>query len=444
MADVINKLTDKECKSAMPTIREDGTIADTMLNDGGGLYLQVTASKSDPIKPARSWIFRYKIGNKVTRIGLGSLSSVSLSDARILAKAQRALIDAGKDPKAEKRRIKEALKADAEAQKEAARIEEAKAFTFEKCAKEYITAHREEWSNSLHAHQWESTVQFAISKIGRMPIADVDQDAVMSVLQPIWLTKTVTASRLRGRIAAILDYAKAKKLRAGDNPAAWGVLKHLLTNPSAITGQVTHQPALPYQHMPAFIVKLRKHDKMVAKLLEFTILTAVRRDEARLCRWCEFDLDAGLWTVPARRMKAKKGRRKDHRVPLSTTAIALLKSIKLDDAEDLDFVFPCRTGRPVNKDMPLRLAHEINAEITVHGFRSTFREWCGKPEKNGDSKPRVDYEVAEAFTSFTPSSRQPPQEGNGAQSSETRVWVLNEPISVIHDFRIRCFVRLKE
>jgi integrase len=364
----INKLTAKQCDNALPINQQGQRVRQVLLSDGGGLYLQVTESKSG--RPGRSWIFRYKTKGEPTSVGLGSLSVVSLAEARRLAAIQRDLINQGKDPLAEKQRKKDALEADGKAKEEESRIEEAKSVTFKKCSDDYIAIHKVDWTNIKHVKQWESTLAYTNSKIGNIPIPDITTDLIVEkVLKPIWEDKNVTAKRLQARIKTVLDYATAKKWRTGDNPADWSVLRYLLSNP---TTEVINQPSLDYKDLPAFIVELRKRTKTTAKLLEFIILTAVRRDEARLARWQEFDLERALWVVPACRMKGKKGKRKEHRVPLSTTAVALLRSVKPEDAEPMDYVFSYKTGRPMNKDLPLRMTQEINEEISVHGFRSTF------------------------------------------------------------------------
>jgi integrase len=324
--------------------------------DGGGLWLQVSKRSS------KSWIFKFTRGPKTTEMGLGSANTVSLSEARVLARECRKLLLAGKDPL-------EARKAARLAES----LERARAMTFDQCAAAFITAHRSGWRNAKHAAQWESTLKtYAGPIIGRLPVASVDTGLVLKVLMPIWHTKTETATRLRGRIEAILDWATVSKHRTGENPARWrGHLDHLLADPGR-SKRTTHHPALPWQQIGEFLAALRKQEGVGARALELAILTAARSGEVRLATWAEIDFDQAIWTIPEHRMKA----RREHRVPLSRPAVNLLRAMPNTG----DFIFTgARGGKPLS-DMSLTavLRRMGREDITVHGFRSTFRDWAAE------------------------------------------------------------------
>lgn len=257
--------------------------------------------------------------------------------------------------------------------KQAEALERAKAMTFDQCAEAYIAAHRAGWKNAKHADQWETTLATYASPIfGSLPVADIDTGLVVKALSAIWESKTETATRLRGRIEKILDWATVSKYRQGENPARWrGHLENLLANPNKIA-KVEHHPALPWREIGAFMVELRKQVGTAARALEFTILTAARSGEVRGAIWAEIDLDAGLWVVPADRIKMGK----EHRVPLSASAIALLNELPREG----DLVFPGAKENTALSDMSLTavLRRMKRTDITVHGFRSTFRDWCAE------------------------------------------------------------------
>lgn len=332
--------------------------------DGGGLYLQVSAAGT------KSWIFRYTLNKKSREMGLGSLNTITLAQAREKAKAHRASLIDGIDPLETRNAAKLAIA-----------LEQAKTVTFDYCAQEYIAAHRSSWKREQHARHWERSIKnFASPIIGSMPVAAVDTALIVKVLQPIWQVKTETASKLRGRIESILDWATVSHFRSGDNPARWrGHLEHLLADPSQIA-RVTHYPALPWQEIGGFMVDLRQCGGVAARALEFGILTAARSGEVRGARWDEIDFDAAIWTVPEQRMKAGR----EHRVPLSTAALALIKS--MPRVEDL--VFPGMRKGVGLSDMTVTavLRRMGRGDITVHGFRSTFRDWCA--ESTANSFPR--------------------------------------------------------
>ena len=335
-----------------------------------GLALQITPTG------ARSWILRVMVGDRRREIGLGAYPSVSLKEAHEKAQATRDEIASGIDPVL--------------ARKEAAsrlRASQALEVTFEDAAKWFIKAKAPEWKNVKHGDQWRNTLaEYAYPKIGNLMVRHITRSHVTDVLEPIWTTKTETASRLRGRIEAILDWARVKGYRdEGVNPATWrGNLDKLLPAPKK-TKRVRNHPALPIDQMGAFMMTLRGTDGVSARCLEFTILTAARSGESRGARWSEIDLERGIWSVPPERMKAKK----EHRVPLSQAAVELLKTIERDAKQDLVFPSPRKGG--VLSDMSmLELMRRHDLDATPHGFRSTFRDWAGEHT----SYPRELAEVA--------------------------------------------------
>jgi integrase len=325
--------------------------------DGRGLYLQVTPGKFGPNK---SWVFRYEVNGRDRYMGLGSTLDVSLAEAREEAAKARKLRREGLDPLEEKR-----------ARRAAIEREQATAITFDECRDRYIAAHRASWRSAKHAAQWTDALSQHISPtIGAMPVREIDTADVLRALEPVWLKRPVTAGRLRGRVESILDWAKVRGYRDGENPARWGGhLKHTLAAHKAVH-RVKHHPALPYNEIGAFMVKLRERGDLPATALEFTILTASRSGEALGARWDEIDLDEGVWTVPAERTK----RHKELRIPLSRPAVALLERVPRGSA----LVFPGRKGR-LGPDI-LRYALRVlgHAAITTHGFRSTFRTWAAE------------------------------------------------------------------
>jgi integrase len=323
--------------------------------DDSGLYLQVTASGG------RSWLYRYSLHGKEHRIGLGSAAVVPLKLARQLAAQARQLRATGVDPLAQKRE-----------RRTAHLVAEAKAVTFKECAESYITAHEAGWRNPKHRQQWRSTLDtYCFPVIGALPLQAIDTDLVIKVLEPIWRDKTETASRLRGRIESILDYAKARNYRSGENPARWrGHLDMLLARPNKIAPH-EHHAALPYAEIGSFMSDLRGRDSISARCLEFLILTAARTGEVIGAQWKEFDLTAKVWTVPANRMKSNR----EHRVPLSDRAVEIVR-IMQSRCEN-DFVFPGRSGGLSNMSL-LAMLRTMGHSITAHGFRSSFRTWAAE------------------------------------------------------------------
>lgn len=327
--------------------------------DGGGLYLSVKPSG------AKSWIFRYRRDGKEREMGLGSLNTYSLAEARERALAQRKVLNAGDDPVT----VRQSAKLER-------RLAEAGVITFDAAADAYIAAQRAGWKNAKHADQWKNTLAtYASPVIGDLPVTAVDTALVMRVLTPIWTTKTETATRVRGRIEKILDWCKVQGYRKGDNPAAWrGHLEHLLSAPNK-TATVEHHPALPWREIGAFMALLRQRQGAAAVALEFIILTNCRTSEAIEATWSEFDLAEKLWTIPAGRMKAEK----EHVIPLSEPALAALQKAK-EAAGESALVFPGPNGKkPLSNMACLALLKRMGrADLTTHGFRSTFRDWAGE------------------------------------------------------------------
>lgn len=321
-----------------------------------GLALQVTGSG------ARTWVLRVMVGSKRREIGLGAYPGVTLADARRKAAAAREQIAQGLDPVEQRRAAQSSLRA-----------AQMKDMTFKQCALAYIEAHESGWRNAKHGQQWRNTLEaYAYPVIGSMQVRDVDMAHVLKVLEPIWREKTETASRLRGRIESVLDWAKGRKLRDGDNPAAWkGNLDAQLPRPEKIA-KVEHHAALPIDAMGAFMHRLRAAEGNGARALEFAILTAGRSGEVRGATWAEVDIEGKTWTVPAARMKAGR----EHRVPLSDAAVTLLKAqTKLAGT---DLIFPAPRGGELSDMTLTQVLRRMKVPAVPHGFRSTFRDWVSE------------------------------------------------------------------
>ncbi|UEM03098.1 integrase arm-type DNA-binding domain-containing protein [Skermanella rosea] len=335
-----------------------------MYADGGGLYLRVGPNG------AKSWVFRFRIDGKRRDMGLGPLHAVTLAVAREKAAACRSDRFDGRDPLESR-----------QASKLAEKLAASKAMTFRQCAAGYIDAHRSGWKNEKHAAQWGSTLEaYAYPVFGDLPVQAIDTELVMKALEPIWRTKTETASRLRGRVEAVLDWATVREFRRGDNPARWrGHLDHLLPLRAKVQ-KVQHHPALPYTEVGAFMTSLRSQPGHTARALEFLILTAGRTGEVIGARWSEIDLAEGVWIVPASRMKAGR----EHRVPLSAPAIKLIReqqaAAELVQGQLDGFVFPGgRPGKGLSNMALLKLLERMKRDdLTAHGFRSTFRDWAAE------------------------------------------------------------------
>jgi integrase len=347
----VGRLTPKQVQHAKP--KNDRRVA--LLADGGNLYLQCTRGKDDAV--SRSWVFRYELDGARREMGLGPLHTLGLSDARDKAKSLRQQLLDAIDPLEAKRQAKMARLA-----------EQAKTVTFKNCAEMYLKSHQDEWKNAKHRAQWTSTLETYVYPImGDLSVSDIDTNLVIKIVEPIWKRIPETASRVRGRIEAVLGYATVRAFRTGDNPARWrGHLAEVLCGRS----EVEHHAALPYAEMPAFMAKLHDRQSTSGRALEFTILTAVRTSEAVGATWSEIDIKAKTWTIPASRMKAGK----EHKVPLSDRVIAILKGLPRHG----DQVFAGADNRPLSNMAMLQLLRGMRPGLTVHGFRSAFRDWSAE------------------------------------------------------------------
>ncbi|MCO6049361.1 integrase arm-type DNA-binding domain-containing protein [Mesorhizobium sp. RP14(2022)] len=377
MVRALNKLTDAACRAASSA---------GLLSDGGGLYLSVKVSGS------KSWSFVWRDGSRRREMGLGSYPAVRLSRARGLAGEIRTAVAEGRDPIAERKQEEE--------------------LTFGECSTRFLSMMEGQWRNDKHRAQWRMTLEVYAAKIANRKISEVTTADVLSVLTPIWGAKPETASRLRGRIERVLDFAKAQGWRSGENPALWrGHLKNVL--PARQRLSRGHHAAMPYGELPLFMKELRTHEALAARALEFLILTAARSGEVLGAKWEEIDFDAALWIVPAYRMKAGR----EHRVPLPAKAVRILAD--LHEVRSSSFVFPgqrigrrradekrgqgraetnrlvarrstsARPGdsiigavsdcdRPLSSmSMEMLLRRMKKNHCTVHGFRSSFRDWVG-------------------------------------------------------------------
>jgi integrase len=319
-----------------------------LYSDGLGLYLQISKWKS------KAWVFRYMRQGKAHKLGLGPCHTVSLREAREAALEARSKARKGIDPIAERKAALGRLRA-----------ETAKLVTFADCAERFIDSARPGWRNPKSEDQWRSSLAtYAYPIIGDLPVASVDIGLVSKVLEPHWASKTETMSRLRGRIETILDWAKVRGYRSGENPAAWkGNLKSLLPAPAKVK-RVEHHAALPYAEMPTFMSELRAKDGVAARALEFLILTAGRLGEISGATWTEIDVADKVWSIPGDRMKGGRA----HVVPLSPRALTILEAMP-------------RTGERIfsaGYDMAVRRCLiSLRQDVTIHGFRSSFRDWCG-------------------------------------------------------------------
>jgi integrase len=346
--------------------RELGPLAVSRLTAPGLYFVGGVAGLALQISPsgARSWVLRVVVAGKRRDMGLGAASSANgLAHARGKAQAARDKIRAGIDPIEEARSARSRLKA-----------QRASALTFKQCAEKYIAAHQAGWKNDKHAAQWGATLQtYAYPVMGSLLVRDVDVAHVTRVLEPIWQEKTETASRVRGRIQAVLDWAAAHGYRPkGLNPAAWkGHLDKLLPRPSKVA-KVEHHSALPIAEVGSFMAALAKQEGISARALEFAILTAARSGEVRVATWSEMDLQGKLWTIAAERMKAGR----EHRVPLSDAAVRLLKALPRE--EDSELVFAAPRGGALSDMALTAVCRRMKVQAVPHGFRSSFRDWASE------------------------------------------------------------------
>jgi integrase len=354
-------------------------------NDGAGLYLLVRPDGR------KGWVYRYRLAGRQRDMGLGAHPEVGLAAARQAAKDARDRLRAGADPIAVRAAERAAL---------ARRVADAGERTFKAVAERYVARHEVGWKDAKHRAQWRSTLEaYAYPRLGGRDVAGIDRAAVLEVLEPLWARAPETASRLRGRIEAVLDFAAARGWRTAPNPARWRDLRHDLPAPRKLK-PVAHQPALPWPRLPAFLAELRARPATAARALEFAVLTAARTGEVLGATWREVDLESATWTVPARRTKAAR----PHRVALSPAALAVLERVRPLAAKPDDLVFPGqRRGRPLSNMALLVLLRRMQrptaakagsghvtdggAEprwtdtegrpITPHGFRASFRTWAG-------------------------------------------------------------------
>jgi integrase len=342
-------------------------------HDGGGLYLRVDPDGN------RFFYFRWGAGG-AKYLALGPTHTISLTRAREKARACRELLIDGRDPKAERATLRLA-----------SRIEAAKRVSFTACADRYFDAHRVEWRSEKHARDWRGSIRTHVEPVfGNLPVGAIDTDLVMRALEPIWTAKTATAARVRERIEAVLDYAKVRGLRDGENPARWkGHLDQLLPSPKKVS-RTKHHAALPYNDVPAFMAELHDVPGTAARALEFLVLTAVRAGEACGARWTE--IDGYTWTIPPERMKGDR----EHRVPLSSSALAVLSRMERGG----DLVFPSdRPDRPIHTNTALAVAKALDVSTTVHGFRSAFRDWVAEQTTFPDAA--ADLALAHAISNPT-------------------------------------------
>ena len=346
-----NALTPMTVKNAKAGRHADGSGLHLLVKDGG----------------ARSWVYRFMLRGKSRDVGLGPAAgtdAVSLADARDAAAALRFKVKAGIDPLEQRRR-------DAAEALAAAQAATVAGITFKAVAEAYITANEGNWRNPKHCQQWRNTLEtYAYPIVGDLPVADVVTAHVLKIIEPIWKDKAETASRVRGRIETILDAAKARGYREGENPARWrGHIAQILPARARLTRG--HHKAMPYDALPEFVARLRKREAIAALALEFTILTACRTGEVIGATSAEIDLNKAAWTIPAARMKAGK----EHRVPLSPRAVEILEATK---QLEKDWLFPAASGGKLSGMAMTMLLRRMNADVTVHGFRSSFRDWAAE------------------------------------------------------------------
>jgi integrase len=362
---------------------KSGRVPPGMYADGGGLYLCVGAPTAKALaqdkkaRGAASWIFRYMRDRRPHEMGLGPLRDIGLKEARERAAARRRELLAAQDPMALHSRRAKKERRERERQEQ-----EARSMTFRRCAEGYIAANEAAWKNPVHRKQWPATLAAYVYPVfGDLPVHAVDVGLVMRVLEPIWTVKPETASRVRGRIETVLDYARARGWRQGENPARWrGHLDLMLPRAAKAkaaarrqTGREEHHAALPYGEIGAFMAALRQQRGTAARALEFAILTAARTAEVIGARWDEIDLAEKLWTIPAGRMKAGR----EHRVPLSEPALAIVAELAKDRQGDV--LFSGAGGRPLSNMAMLQTLRRMGrGALTVHGFRSTFRDWAAE------------------------------------------------------------------
>jgi integrase len=326
--------------------------------DGDNLYLRVSSPGN------ASWLLRYERDGRERMCGLGPLHTVNLAEARIRAKAARQLLLDGIDPIDRKRQ-----------EKQQRALAAAKAMTFAQAAQSYFDQHEGKWRNRKHAAQFLSSLRaYAFPKIGALPVSEIDTGLVLKCIEPHWATTTETMSRVRGRIESVLDWATVRGYRTGDNPARWkGHLAEVLPPRDKIAKR-EHHPALPFTEIAQFVAALQQREGVATKALEFTILTAARTGEVIGAKWSEIDFTEKTWTIPEGRTKGGR----QHRVPLSKRALEILSEVPHEDGNDHVFIGPAPGVGLGDSAMGALLKRMGHASITVHGFRSTFRDWAAE------------------------------------------------------------------
>jgi len=349
----VGRLTNRQVQTARPKAKRRAI----MMADGGNLYLQATVTKTGEV--ARSWVFRYEYLGQRHDIGLGPTHTVGLADARAKAKAMRLQLLDGVDPLAARQQ--------ARAEQLERIAAQTRAMTFKSCFEACLASHEDSWRNAEHRRQWRTSIeQYVLPAIGDLAVDDIGTPHIIKVLEAIWKEIPETANRIRGRIERVLAWATVRGFRSGDNPARWrGHLQEMFPARGKIA-KVNHHAALPYVELPTLMAKVRERDHLAARALEFTILTAVRAGETMGAEWSEIDLATKTWTIPASRMKGGR----EHRVPLSDRAIEILRAR------------PHREGRifEIGDVAMLMMLRELHGGVgpTVHGMRSTFRDWASE------------------------------------------------------------------
>jgi integrase len=373
--------------------------ADKDVCDGSGLWLQVT-----PVLGGKSWLLRYRFDRRARQLGLGSAWTTSLAEARKRAQEARDLIARGIDPR-ERRDVARAERMASVAKRK----------TFEQCFRDYIETHRAEWKSVKHAAQWGASLKHT-TPLNPLDVSAIEKVHVLGVLKPIWLEKTETASRIRSRIEMVLDYATNAGFRQGDNPARLEGFKGLLPAKAKIAAK-EHHAALPYTELPGFMAELWERQGVVWRALEFTILCAARVGEVLGAKWSELDLNAKTWTIPAARMKGNV----EHIVPLSPRTVAIIEGLSGDHSPDA-LIFPGQRRALSNQTLRNALL-ALRPGLTTHGFRSTFRDWCG----DATAFPR---EVAEAALAH--------KVGNAVEAAYRRGSALEKRRALMSDWTEYC------
>ena len=353
MPRLVGRLSPKQVQHAKP---KDGRPA-ILLADGGNLYLQATRGADDHVR--RSWVFKFEQAGRRREMGLGPFSTIGLAEARQRARELRQMLLDGVDPLDERQKARMAALA-----------ERARTVTFRQAAEMYLSLHRDGWRHPKHRQQWENSLaRYVYPTLGAMAVADVNSGPVLKIVEPLWSTKTETASRVRGRIELVLDYATASGFRSGDNPA-----RHITASlpKQARVKRVKHHAALPFADVPAFMAELRgRRESVSAHALEFLILSATRTGKSIGAVWSEIDLKARVWVIPAARTKTNR----EHRVPLSARAVELLTALPRRGR----YVFAAGTrDEPLNHTALGGLLKAMRPSTTVHGFRSSFRDWAAE------------------------------------------------------------------